>query len=256
MSQQRPQRQQEKDDAPAWIVSFADMITLLLSFFILLQAFATMQDPELFNVGRESFKRAISGMGIPGLLFGKGAQMPFPDRKTKYTTEEAKQKSPRNRVLDAEAEKIAKTFEKLQNSMETRSSDVTEKVRYRRVTEIKFAPSRQDLDEFTKSYLSDLAINLKQNLSRQAGITVYVIGLAPDASDDRAKWYLSAGRAMAVKNFLADACQAGPGQTSGSALSRWEFVCWGAGQGSKWLQKLGRIPGESYIVIVVTEESN
>ncbi len=256
MSQQRPQPEQQQDDAPAWIVSFADMITLLLSFFIMLQAFATMQDPELFNVGRESFKRAISGMGIPALLFGKGAPMPFEDRKTHYTTEEAKQKYPRNRVLDAEAEKIAKTFEKLQNSMETKSSDVTEKLRYRRVTEIRFAPSRQDLDESAKSYLSNLAINLKQNLSRQAGITVYVIGLAPDATDDRAKWYLSAGRAMVVKNFLADACQAGPSQASGSALGSWAFVCWGAGQGSKWLQEMGRIPGDSYIVIVVTEESN
>lgn len=43
----------EKKGTPAWLISFTDMITLLLSFFILLQAFSTTRDPELFQRGRE-----------------------------------------------------------------------------------------------------------------------------------------------------------------------------------------------------------
>jgi len=36
---------------PAYIVTFSDMTTLLLTFFVMLLSLAKMQDPELFNKG-------------------------------------------------------------------------------------------------------------------------------------------------------------------------------------------------------------
>jgi chemotaxis protein MotB len=43
----KKRQEEEPEGTPAWIVSFADLITLLLAFFVLLQSFAKEQDPEL-----------------------------------------------------------------------------------------------------------------------------------------------------------------------------------------------------------------
>ena len=44
--QERTRPKQDKGNSvPAWIVSFSDMVTLLLAFFVLLQSFAKVQDP-------------------------------------------------------------------------------------------------------------------------------------------------------------------------------------------------------------------
>ncbi|GAH48610.1 unnamed protein product, partial [marine sediment metagenome] len=75
-------------EVPGWIVSFSDMITLLLAFFVLLQAFAHTQDPELFYLGQGSFRRAIAGLGMPNLFLGRRQGPEFYYRKHKHSTEE------------------------------------------------------------------------------------------------------------------------------------------------------------------------
>ena len=52
MRSNRKKPQEEQDKVPAWIVSFSDMITLLLAFFVLLQSIALEQDPALFHMGQ------------------------------------------------------------------------------------------------------------------------------------------------------------------------------------------------------------
>ncbi|MDD5011702.1 MAG: flagellar motor protein MotB, partial [Phycisphaerae bacterium] len=44
--------QDNPPSVPAYIVTFSDMVTLLLTFFVLLISLAKMQDPEKFNAGR------------------------------------------------------------------------------------------------------------------------------------------------------------------------------------------------------------
>jgi len=233
---------------PAWIVSFSDMITLLLAFFVLLQAFAHVQDPELFFIGRDSFRRAIAGMGVPDLLFGKQERARFEHRKPKYTTEEAEEKIPKNRVLDAEDERIRQAFARLRQMVNARSSDLKERHISTFATPIRFARSDAQLNPQAREYLSGLAMTLKQNLSRRA-ITVHVIGLAGEAEADlTGPWRLSAQRAKAVQDFLYDA--------SADTLmkGRWKFLSWGIGPGGKWTEKLGLISDKSYVAIVVTGE--
>jgi len=237
----------EGQEPPAWIVSFTDMITLLLAFFVLLQTFSSMQDPELFFVGRDAFRRAIAGLGIPGLLLGKQQRPKFVYRKPKHSTEEAEHKIPKNRALDVEDEKIRQAFATMREAMTTESPEITSRLLEKRVPPIDFAPMRSELTAPAKSHLTDYAVDLQQNLQDRR-ITIHIIGFASDVKPLKEKYLVSAARAKAVEDFLRSAC--------GDAAQHrgWRFVSWGAGAGGQWRQDLGRIPEQSDIAIVVTEE--
>jgi hypothetical protein len=59
------------------------MVTLLLTFFVMLLTLANMQDPSLFNVGRNSFLESLNKFGM-GSLFGGYHNPLFGHVKIKY----------------------------------------------------------------------------------------------------------------------------------------------------------------------------
>lgn len=63
-------QEEAKAPIPAWLVSFGDMMTLILTFFILLVALAPTQDAVKVAKGVGSFEVALRGHGLPGLLTG------------------------------------------------------------------------------------------------------------------------------------------------------------------------------------------
>ena len=77
-----------------WLLTYADMITLLLSFFVMLQTMAHTQDAKLMGISQQAFRRAISGMGMPDFLFGKQSHLDFEYQKLRHSTEEASTPNP------------------------------------------------------------------------------------------------------------------------------------------------------------------
>ena len=59
--------EEHEEGAPEWIVTFADMMSLLLTFFILLLSFASM-DAEKFKAVAESLRESFTFtvMQMPG----------------------------------------------------------------------------------------------------------------------------------------------------------------------------------------------
>jgi chemotaxis protein MotB len=63
--------------APLWMLSFADMMTNLLCFFILLSAFAQKQEGVLLEDGLGSIQRALLSVGLPGAMEGRTNPVQF-----------------------------------------------------------------------------------------------------------------------------------------------------------------------------------
>ncbi len=232
------------EKVPLWYISFADMITLLLSFFVMLQTMAHTQDAKLLGISQESFRRAIAGMGIPDFLFGKSGQLDLEYRKIRHSMEERPtQEINPGRVLDADDESIRQLFEQIKKEMETQSSNQSPRLVNMIQAPIAFARGSGELGAADKAVLDGVVRNLLQN-GVGAG-QLEVLGWAGDEPTERQQWIVSARRAGEVERYLRDALgKARPGQ--------WELSSWGLGPSNPKLQTLGFVPGKSAILIAVT----
>jgi len=245
----RKRKEPEKRRVPGWIVSFSDMVTLLLAFFVLLQSFAHVQDPELFFVGQGSFKRAIAGMGLPSWLLGRQDKPRREHVNPKHSMDEGKPEKPEPKNQDADGEKIRKMFLDLKNQLETTASDLSQETLRIEPTPIHFGGAGCRLDDAARKYLRQLAFDLTQTV-RQGAVRYYVIGLAADEQSSGKQSILSARRARAVENYLAGLLQAV------NAKEDYILYSWGAGAGGSWCRQRGFLPEKTHVVIAVVKETS
>ena len=242
----KPRRKPEDDGpgVPTWIVSFSDMITLLLSFFVLLQVFAHDRDPGLFFVGQGSFRRAIKGLGIPDWLYGKENKPRRQYVKAEHSMDEDKDKQARRNVLDAEDDKIRRAFDSLKKMWTVQAADRRQEPVAVVATPIRFGRSSASLDRRAKEFLTGFARSLAQNVD-PSGVEVYLIGLAAEERDPKRQWMLSAQRAAAAEEFVREIMSS---EIQGIA---WRTCSWGVGAGGQWCHRHGIIPEQTSIAIVV-----
>jgi outer membrane protein OmpA-like peptidoglycan-associated protein len=213
------------------------MVTLLLTFFVMLLTLANVQDPEVYNKGRESFLKSLHKFGL-GVLHGGEERPHFGHVKVKYFISSPDELF-EGRSIDAKEEEIRRIFKNLSRSMKTMPSQIVAKKTNFSVTNIRFPPGDATLNEPAKKFLAEFCLGLQQDPDSKP-VALYVLGLADDEATGREQWVLSARRAQAVADFLRD--------TSGS---QWPVYSWGAGPGGDWVEQDSMVSRQSYILIAV-----
>ncbi len=247
--------QEEGPKVPGYIVTFSDMVTLLLTFFVMLLSMASKQDPELFNIGRRSFTVCIQEYGMGKLLGGK-PKSEHQQVKMKYQIKQPDQ-SYEQRTVDAREEMIRKLAQDVARSMKTRPSQLADRSTNFSVTNIRFPRGGSFLDESARRYLTQFAFDMRQNFE-PGSIKLYVLGLAANEKTDKQQLTLSAKRAQAAAEFLQNTLcsKSVSGTDMHSRVSNWPVYSWGAGRGGNWVSDENPASQKSHILIAVLHRNN
>ncbi len=234
---------------PAYIVTFSDMTTLLLTFFVMLLSLATVQDEELFRKGRDSFRFSLGTFGL-GMLFDRKQKPDLGHLKIKYSIVEPDKLS-NGRSINIKEDKIRRLFNELSKSMRAVPLESAPKKTDFTVTDIHFTRGDARLDESAKQFLGEFCSQLQQNYGSRP-VKLYVLGLAADQKDEKEQWVLSGNRARAVADYIRDIFSSGSGiHAQGGTFknwSKWPVYWWGAGPGGDWVRQISK---QSQILIAV-----
>lgn len=249
----RKETTEESYQVPIWVITFSDMTTNLLTFFVLLLSMGHMRDETLFDRGQaltylESVKRG----------FGLKEKFDFGNIKIKYHVSEEGDLL-EGRTVDAREEDIRRIFAKLNQRLNETSSLIVSPDTSFLVTGIHFEQGQAALNEQARSFLRRFAAQVQESADSQRDM-LYVLGLAYDGLTEQEQWVLSAKRAQAVADFLQDTLSAaGGGQTQRSLTgdeSKWPVYSWGAGPGGDWVGRNSPISKQSQILIAVFRASD
>ena len=240
-------------------MTFSDMVTLLLTFFVLLLTFADVQDPELLNKGRDSFVESLRYVGL-GMLFGRAKVPDFGRYKSKYSTGNPDEPT-RSRTIDASAEELRRVRDRLRERTTIVPSPIVAGRTDFSVTNVRFSPGSDDLNGPARKFLTRFCRDLQQEASKEQ-VILYVLGLAAEGRNERERWFLSARRAKKVEDFLRDILSSSPGsglQRQRDVLegqSKYAIYSWGAGSGDGWADRDSPFSKESQILIAVLRRTD
>jgi outer membrane protein OmpA-like peptidoglycan-associated protein len=238
--------EEEAPRVPLWIVTFTDMTTNLLTFFVLLLSLGQIRDDSLFDEGQR-----ISLLFLESVKAGFGFRVAdnFEHDKMKYSVEAPE--LPKGVTKDAREEQTRRLFDTLRRSMQTMPSQLKGSRVEFSVANVRFAPGQASLDEAGMQWLSQYGLNVRQNLD-PATTMLYVVGVAGSEAAEAQSRRLAAQQSQAVAAYLRQILSApSAAQSMGAtgAGAPWRVFWWGAGPGSSWAGQDSPNAGQSQILI-------
>jgi hypothetical protein len=250
--------------APAYIVTFSTLVTLLLAFFVVLVSMGSARDDTLLNQG-QGYKGGFLGAFKKG--FGVRQKLDLGNIGNKYPISDTDEGF-EGRTPDADTERLRRIIKKLSRSMKISPSPIAAQKTDFSVTNIHFLPGEAALNEPAKEFLTEFCLNLQQSvawppwpylhglstgsLSGEARATpgslkLYVLGLAGDEINEKKQWIISAKRAQAAAEFLRNTLP---------AEAHWSVYSWGAGAGGDWVEQYSPVSEQSQILIAVLRDGD
>ncbi|MBM3977589.1 MAG: hypothetical protein FJ299_11440 [Planctomycetes bacterium] len=187
-----------KPTIPAWLVSFGDMMTLILTFFILLVSMARQRDFALLASGSGAFVIRLKSLGMPGLMSNSEKLVIYNEARSRFGLPQVD-----DLALAAEGYDEATALEVLRaasaDALEPRFEIVQPSVAI-------FTPGTAELDSKAKHYLDLMAPTLLPGGKRRLVLEGHGEADADDARSAR----LALERAEAVRAYLIDEHDADP----------------------------------------------
>jgi len=178
--------------APAWMSTFSDMTTLLLTFFILLISMATFDPVKIANL-MESMQGAFGIMET----FPTIPIHPIVDIPKKTGDEQKKKQS----LKDAEKIKTVIKDKKLDEAVKV---EVTEKgIAILLRDPVGFASGSADLKDQGKDILKDISDVIKNNPSLKVRVEGHTDDVPIHSNRYNSNWELSSARSLSVVQLLS-----------------------------------------------------
>ena len=178
--------------SPAWMATFSDMTTLLLTFFILLISMATFDPVKIANL-MDSLQGAFGIMET----FPTIPIHPIVDIPKKTGDEQKKKQS----LKDAEKIKTVIQNKKLDEAVKV---EVTEKgIAIMLRDPVGFASGSADLKDQGKDILKDISDVIKNNSDLKVRVEGHTDDVPIHSNRYRSNWELSSARSLSVVQLLS-----------------------------------------------------
>jgi len=182
-----------KASPPAYMVSFCDMMTLILTFFILLVSLAKEQQVGLLANGVGSFIVAVKSFGLNGVLSGQEKQEVFEHVRRKFNVPSD---APEDQLVEAEdASRLELLRTRLLDSLQPH-----DQLTYPAV--IEFPAGAAVFPAGAEAYLDMLAPSLHPKHHQLLVIEGHANDAGPEFAGDDPQ--LAAARAMVVRDYLIE----------------------------------------------------
>jgi len=212
--------------APTWIVTFADLMSLLLTFFVLLLSFSVMEVDKFKKIagamsdafGLQSMDKKSGIIELDGSPAAGATKhvvpIPIPEMDvTEHVAPEEEEvvegeDEPVQKVPDKAAERAKRTFNDLQTVMANEiASDVMDIIRAGNVTVVRF-PDKVSFPsgsgEFKDEFLPILTkfMTVLEESEGQILISGHTDDIPISTEQYRSNWDLSASRATSVAHYI------------------------------------------------------
>jgi hypothetical protein len=241
-----PPKEEQGEKAPLWMISFADMISLLMAFFVMLLTMATTRSGKLCETGMGVFERSIEGFrdsiasfGIPGVL-GEKKSLGFERGMRHFSVEGANEEADGQRLIDAGEERTKRLFQQLRTRAAATPSSIRGSQALCDTAPIIFDRDACELRTDDNRYLARFCADLKASGSLE-GMTLVVVGAAPEATTFRDRWTLAARRARVVAEQLRK-------ELTNTPVT---VVSWGTADASAWSKELPSSNRQVHILLSV-----
>lgn len=232
--------------APGWITTFSDLMSLLLTFFILLYSMSNV-DATKFKSISDSLQSILSGLGQTTIIEGQGSEVILDQGENEMD----------NLIRDITVkQEILDMYDKVQDYVLTEELDAKVSVTMNRrgvFVDIKeailFEPGSAEIKETGIIVLKQLE-GLINDFDNDIVIEGHTDDVPMNTSLYPSNWELSTGRAVAVVRFLSEAERVDPKRLSAIGYSEYRPI---AGNDNRANRAINR---RVNILIIFDEESD